>query len=1087
MSDSLNTTNFSTLSDFLSSSRLFAKLKAGENDNKLIITTCERIINIISKQLDLIESDREKAEINNTIIANIDDLLIIFLNYLSETKSNCEIVKEILFCIYYLFNLHMSYMNCVIKMGILGPIVDLLSFKHIVNNEINLTKTIIPHNNKILISNYKEIDIIYLIFVIIKKLLKYNTKCNLVFRLHLGIRYMYQIFNIIKYSNNKIMINLCLQISYDCLINSKHSFLQIYNCGVLKYCINMLTPISEIISNRLNSIDKSLLNVSCMILKILCHHENENEFKGAIMNHIATIDTLNLVINLLKKSFLTNKNFSTLISVLKEICLKPQICKNIVRNRYIESIYKSLKKFIDVNNNTTNDIIDSCCGIFDKILINVYNDKIEFNIKCIHQFGKVNTNLVLPSSPSNVLHSNQIFNVSYPELDKLSKRKSYKPTELENPIHLPKSLITLKKNTIDWESNNNIFLTSPCVKEQHYQAHIQSHSLKLKCMYEQFMTYYGTDTNTNTNTLSIYPRIVYDKHDITFVKSIEDDKNTLIFDSHFESANLHRVIQTGKISYDLLLSSDYNTIHHRQWFNFQIKNMKSNIKYKFSIVNLDKTSSIYNEGNKVCFYSHKRYKLKRITWTRGNCSDVYYYSNIYSTDYQPHYDKMSAVIPIMSPTARKINNKEMKKKQQQQKKKVVLSVPTTSLKKKKSKKSISIQINASSVSTNASITSATSCSSIDALTSEFLRTDRKPNNLYHYTLTFTIKFPYDNDTCYISYFYPFTYTKNQIWLNKITISPLTNHILRRQLLCRTRIGNRVDLLTITNFDSLTNEIKKRPVIIISARVHPGESNSSYVIKGLVDSLLNINDRNSIELRNKFVFKIIPMLNPDGVIHGNHRCSLTGNDLNRMYQHPSCFKYPSIFHLKLLIHEINITRKIFLLLDIHGHSKIKNFVLYGVHPSFDAKLKKKKIVKMEAALKYESIDYILKEHDTQGNILNCIDRYKLFPYLLKLRAPTKFSFVNTKWSFTKQKEGTLRVVFWKNYHLQNCFTLESTYCGSQSSNILFNMNDYIIMGQCLNNALHDMIFNKNKVEYAILALKTMAKTGKTKKKKMKRKK
>jgi len=40
------------------------------------------------------------------------------------------------------------------------------------------------------------------------------------------------------------------------------------------------------------------------------------------------------------------------------------------------------------------------------------------------------------------------------------------------------------------------------------------------------------------------------------------------------------------------------------------------------------------------------------------------------------------------------------------------------------------------------------------------------------------------------------------------------------------------------------------------------------------------------LRDNFVFKIFPMINPDGVIHGNYRCSLIGRDLNRRWKNPS---------------------------------------------------------------------------------------------------------------------------------------------------------------------------------------------------------
>lgn len=45
------------------------------------------------------------------------------------------------------------------------------------------------------------------------------------------------------------------------------------------------------------------------------------------------------------------------------------------------------------------------------------------------------------------------------------------------------------------------------------------------------------------------------------------------------------------------------------------------------------------------------------------------------------------------------------------------------------------------------------------------------------------------------------------------------------------------------------------------------------------------------LRDQFVFKIIPMLNPDGVINGNYRCSLIGKDLNRVWQAPDKTLHP----------------------------------------------------------------------------------------------------------------------------------------------------------------------------------------------------
>lgn len=50
-------------------------------------------------------------------------------------------------------------------------------------------------------------------------------------------------------------------------------------------------------------------------------------------------------------------------------------------------------------------------------------------------------------------------------------------------------------------------------------------------------------------------------------------------------------------------------------------------------------------------------------------------------------------------------------------------------------------------------------------------------------------------------------------------------------------GNDVDMLIVTNFTSIPEEIALRKAIILTSRVHPGESNASYIIKGVIDFLI----------------------------------------------------------------------------------------------------------------------------------------------------------------------------------------------------------------------------------------------------------
>ena len=72
---------------------------------------------------------------------------------------------------------------------------------------------------------------------------------------------------------------------------------------------------------------------------------------------------------------------------------------------------------------------------------------------------------------------------------------------------------------------------------------------------------------------------------------------------------------------------------------------------------------------------------------------------------------------------------------------------------------------------------------------------------------------------------------------------------------------------------------EKKAIIITSRVHPGEPQASHMLDGLLKYLLS---KEAEELRKHFVIRIVPMLNPDGVIYGNYRCSLLGCDLNRKW-------------------------------------------------------------------------------------------------------------------------------------------------------------------------------------------------------------
>lgn len=122
----------------------------------------------------------------------------------------------------------------------------------------------------------------------------------------------------------------------------------------------------------------------------------------------------------------------------------------------------------------------------------------------------------------------------------------------------------------------------------------------------------------------------------------------------------------------------------------------------------------------------------------------------------------------------------------------------------------------------------------------------------------------------------------------------------REVLCTTAGGRNVDVVTITDMGNCRESRQlsgegtfpdkekpftiDRPKIVISARVHPGETPSSYCMEGVIRFLLNEKDYRSVLLRRYFHFILIPMINPDGVFVGMFRSDQNGDNLNRHYKH-----------------------------------------------------------------------------------------------------------------------------------------------------------------------------------------------------------
>ena len=376
----------------------------------------------------------------------------------------------------------------------------------------------------------------------------------------------------------------------------------------------------------------------------------------------------------------------------------------------------------------------------------------------------------------------------------------------------------------------------------------------------------GTFANDNNNKY-LRPKTVYNELKPYYTLKNKND-NTLIFESRFESGNLLCAFRTeDENCYQLYLQNDTNTTGYIQWFFFRVSNTKKGRKVNFNIINMLRKTCVYNHGLKIMTYSTTAAAKENLGWHRDCYNSIYYANNLFVYN----------------------NNNASKKR-----------------------------------------------------------------NLH--SLSFDYEFKYDNDTVYFANCIPYFYSTLMKELNKYELDDEKYPFFYRKALTVTLGGNDLDMFTINsmydifqngatsvvtqksqnylyikntqenNNNNLSQVLDERKAIVIIGRQHPGETVGSYVVKGCIDFLMGDSEE-AKKLREVYVFKIVPMMNPDGVLVGNSRTSFAGCDLNRRWGKPNEVIHPEVYSTKQMITKLSNQRNIAFIIDCHGHFGTFNSLFY----------------------------------------------------------------------------------------------------------------------------------------------------------------
>ena len=470
-----------------------------------------------------------------------------------------------------------------------------------------------------------------------------------------------------------------------------------------------------------------------------------------------------------------------------------------------------------------------------------------------------------------------------------------------------------------------------------------------------------------------------------------DKENEILFTSNFESGNLKYAIRLNSHEYDLILRPETDCIRTYHWFFFRCEindledceKFRENKVVKFNIINLYKKTVLFSEKIRILSYYND-------AWSRDTFN-IHYFNN---------------GIPYNNENCNFDDNFYFNENN-----------------------------NNNNANNNPLNLEKNSSNNLDNI----LNGNNNQEGMRYHTLSFSFDFSQittPRKYVYFAYCYPYSFTQLDLYL-----SSLNNYkdILRFDEIGKSLEGNSLHMLIITNFTDSFDELANKKSIIFTARVHPGESNGSYVIQGVLEYLLS-NDPGAKNLRKNFIFKIVPMLNPDGVIRGNFRMNILGKDLNRMWDEPTEETCPTIYNTVKMIKKTLDSRDIYFFCDFHGHSNKHNFFLYSCKSKYE----------------YLQLD--------ENTIIPNPQKYKLtfyelvFQFILNKENAflDRFSCTN---KIIPSKTKTSRAILKTKYNVDFSYCLESSVAAmrtKEGNTIPFTINGYKKIGKDFCIALNKLI-------------------------------